>query len=92
MSILIKGMEMPKHSVVVVIEPDGTVSDYRYGTYVGSAVPVPPHGRLIDKDTLEDVVMRLNWTERDMRITRGEFKLIDAVLFEFPTIIEAEEG
>lgn len=44
--------------------------------------------RLIDADALNDVVMRLN-AKGDSGITRSEYKLIDSVLFEFPTI-EAE--
>ena len=54
MSILIEGMEMPKvefGSVIVAIRPDGMVEDVM-GCYVGKAVPVPPHGRLIDADAL----------------------------------------
>lgn len=41
--------------------------------------------RLIDADALDDVVMRLN-AEGDSGITRSEYKLIDSVLFEFPTV------
>ena len=60
MSILIKGMEIPKdYSVIVKIFPDGRVGAFPYvqrfkvdlipGT---QAVSVPPHGRLIDADAL----------------------------------------
>ena len=51
--ILIKGMEMPKkHPVTVTIFPDGisvvkTISGRRF---TATAVPVPPHGDLIDRD------------------------------------------
>ena len=41
--------------------------------------------RLIDADALDEVVLNLN-TNRDFGITRGDYKLIDSVLFEFPTI------
>lgn len=41
--------------------------------------------RLIDADAIDDVVMRLN-AEGDSGITRSEYKLIDSVLFEFPTV------
>lgn len=54
MSIYIEGMEMPKAefgSMIVAIRPDGMVEDVM-GCYVGKAVPVPPHGRLIDADAL----------------------------------------
>lgn len=55
MSILINGMEMPKDkAVAVVIHPDGTA--YTAEMFAGvctkyladcTAIPVPPHGRLI---------------------------------------------
>lgn len=41
--------------------------------------------RLIDSDVLDSVVLDLN-TNRNAGITRGEYKLIDSVLFEFPTV------
>ena len=41
--------------------------------------------RLIDADSLDSVVLRLN-TEENAQITRGEYKLIDSVIFEFPTV------
>ena len=41
--------------------------------------------RLIDADALDDVTMRLNFKE-NWGITRIEYKLIDSVLFEFPTV------
>lgn len=78
MSILIKGMEMPKHAVGVLIQPDGTVLDYRYGTLAGQAVPIPPHGDLIERDEiLKDKVS-------NAYISRFE---IDNA----PTIIEADD-
>lgn len=47
--------------------------------------------RLIDADALDEVVIDLN-LNRDFGITRGEYKLIDSVLFEFPTIEERKKG
>ncbi len=52
MSILIKGMEMPKVPTRVIIFADGRVEDEDDSAYKYSAVPVPPHGRLIDADKL----------------------------------------
>ena len=50
MGVYIKGMEMPKDgSMIFAIRQDGMVEDVM-GCYVGKAVPVPPHGRLIDAD------------------------------------------
>lgn len=40
--------------------------------------------RLIDADALEAVVLRLN--EKNWGITRVDYKLIDRVISEFPTI------
>ena len=41
--------------------------------------------RLIDADALDSVVLRMN-TKENAQITRGEYKLIDSVIFEFPTV------
>lgn len=46
--------------------------------------------RLVDADALDDVVQMLN--EKKWGITIGDYKLIDAVLFEFPTIEERKTG
>lgn len=43
--------------------------------------------RLIDADDLDNVVLRLN--EEGRTITRSEYKTVDSIIFEFPTI-EAE--
>lgn len=61
MSVLIKGMEMPKDkAVAVVIHPDGTA--YTAEMFAGvctkyladcTAVPVPPHGDLINRDAYQ---------------------------------------
>lgn len=40
--------------------------------------------RLIDADELDNVVLKMNEDGAD--ITRGEYKLIDSVLFEFSTV------
>lgn len=53
MSILIKGMEMPKENAIcVVIFPDGEVTSQFGVPHLGTAVPVPPHGELIDLNTV----------------------------------------
>lgn len=63
MSVLIKGMEMPKDGTynIVYIYSDGRVSMPFWGKGMRivsgiTAVPVPPHGRLIDADKLEKAV------------------------------------
>ena len=58
MSILIKNMEMPGTGRYLIVYPDGRVVDTDIDgesqcIIPGSkAVPVPPHGRLIDADAL----------------------------------------
>lgn len=54
MSVLIKGMKMPENGneTIIRIQPNGTILD-QYGHHlIIKAVPVPPHGRLIDVDKL----------------------------------------
>ena len=100
MSILIKGMEMPTRCAECRLSTvhsfqdrplcDVLVEYMSYGEWETKRlddcplVPVPPHGRLIDADALDYVVEKRN-------ITRADYKIIDSVLFEFPTIIPAEE-
>lgn len=63
MSVLIKGMEMPidGNETIIRIRSDGTVLD-QYGHHlVITAVPVPPHGRLIDADVLRDLCDAPHW-------------------------------
>lgn len=53
--VYVKGMEIPRtHPITVEIYPDGTVLSKTVGRMDihGKAVPVPPHGRLIDADIL----------------------------------------
>jgi len=55
--ILIRGIEMPKdRPLIIKISPDGTVymsqGIYGIGHGVATAVPVQPHGDLIDRDAL----------------------------------------
>lgn len=91
MSVLIKGMEMPKcEPLMIRITPDGEVH------YVGAvgqsvkrtkAIEIPPHGRLIDADALTELVETefRNW-EEDYDASQFLGDIEDA-----PTIIEAEE-
>lgn len=88
MSILIKGMEMPKkYPVTVTIFPDGisvvkTISGRRF---TATAVPVPPHGRLIDAD---EFLKRAIGT----KCFRGDYALmLEELVGESTTIIPAEE-
>ena len=88
MSVLIKGMEMPKNGdelLSIDIWPSGKVSINLDSMCkeVGTAVEVPtPHGRLIDADLIYQETMR--YSER----TR---KMVMDMVNALPTIIEAEE-
>ena len=91
MGVYIKGMEMPKRGescLVITITPDGEVYKNVYDAsfrvnQLGEAVPVPPHGRLIDADAFEDFI-RKDWDKNDHWIAD--------VVYSRPTIIPAEEG
>lgn len=53
MSVLIKGLEMPKENAIcIVIFPDGKVTSQFGVPHLGTASPVPLHGRLIEADKL----------------------------------------
>lgn len=45
--------------------------------------------RLIDTDKLDDVVLDLN--QKGWKITRNDYKRIDSILFEFPTVDPPKE-
>lgn len=89
MSILILGMEMPKdREINLRIDEKGEV--YVYGSYpteLHKAVPVPPHGRLIDADAVQDEWYRLNF---DRKITDGTLAYWNMQLSKAPTIIPAD--
>lgn len=96
MSILIKGMKMPKDDEILYIDiyPDGKVCidmDLRC-KQVASAVPVLPHGRLIDADAvfkrLQKQAMSV-WGNGNPRY-QIVLEVMDAIRFA-PTIIPAEE-
>lgn len=92
MSVYIKGMEMPKDcDALLHIRPDGRAVLYPFnGTdepHEFTAVPVPPHGRLIDADALlKKCEFVCDDDDVDVRAVR--YSVID----DAPTIIEAEEG
>lgn len=98
MSILIKGVEMPKGEKAVHLEihSDGTVLMWQMGDsdkVVGKAISIPPHGRLIDADVVMSLAMEdiLMW--EDAGCDRDDYRAFLANYIEdAPTIIEAEEG
>ena len=91
MSILIKGMEMPKAPVLFCIHPDGKVfADLEGGWREYKAIPVPPHGDLVDRAELREIASSL----RDEAVTDQEAYAIRKMWFrlgQMPVYIPAEE-
>ena len=83
MSVLIKGLDMPKDGkyVHLSVRSDGkAITDYtgKWADY--EVVEIPPHGRLIDADRFSTVLMN------------DEYQDAFHILAQTPTIIPAEEG
>lgn len=82
MSVLIKGMEMPKEGTVIAIyKLKGKYYASVHGTELCPIIPIPPHGRLIDADALKIM----------MPTIEDEYLYAREMIEEAPTIIEAEE-
>lgn len=91
MSILIKGVEMPKEgcSHTIYLYADGEVVT---GGRVYKAVPVPPHGRLIDADAVckrIDDNIRKYCTEADGGYCLAEDAMEEVKLAE--TVLEGDK-
>ena len=100
MSVLIKGMEMPEdgETVTLTICADGLVfEEFKEPGDVFHAVPVPPHGRLIDVRRIES---ENNWffdmsrasEEFDEHASTYAYSLIANIVANAPTVIPEEEG
>jgi hypothetical protein len=92
MSILINGMEMPKrgHTITITIVGSGQAYVEYFDcrphieeTIEYEAVPVPPHGDLIDRNELKE-----NCMKEDSFLAELLFRKVSNA----PTIIPAEEG
>ena len=87
MSIIIKGMEMPKTVATIEIHPAGGYACTRYGFEIGKAIELPPHGDLVDRS-------KLGLTDFEIVMCDGNFKQALEMLLkkigDAPTIIEAE--
>lgn len=96
MGVYIKGMEMPQdYAVVVKIFPDGSVGTIPYIQFFkvdliegAQAVPVPPHGDLIDRDAAAEKI----WDDMRFPSNLANAQFFVNELREMPTIIPAEEG
>ena len=86
--ILIRNIEMPPKGQTLVIFPDGTIyvcfNGMRERLAQTKAVPVPPHGDLIDRDALKT---KHHWTDDYYETEYVEVEDIDAA----PVIISASE-
>ena len=104
MSILIEGMEMPKEDeeIIIRISPNGTVmTEYALPITGVKAVPVPPHGRLIDADALKKVVASAKHMDADIYDGRlfysdhlcvgADYDDVCKAIDETPTIIPASK-
>ena len=89
MAILIKGMEMPKNCRQCFYKRSGCPRNkYNQGRPTDCPlVEVKPHGRLIDADALKDVFF---CTEVDGVKTHVATELVNVIIDDAPTIIEAE--
>lgn len=98
MSVLIRGMEMPKgnSTLNVLIYSDGRIFTGHKNDDEYSAVEVPaPYGRLVDADALTKTISEHVYPVTDYFNSRdyGMFWTggIEKAINEQPTIIEAEE-
>ena len=95
MSVLIKGVAMPKdgeHPLWIALHSDGMVeynANKGYGWQMTTAVPVPPHGDLIGREWLIDIALHLMNTAKNDDIYNG-VKWLWQYVIEAPTIIPAE--
>lgn len=90
MSILICGVQYPKKPLTLIIYPDGTVSSV-YDNQHGTAVPVPPHGRLIEESGVLDIVFE--WCpDDDGSVGKdGDLREMLDEIEALPTIIPEEK-
>lgn len=94
MGVYIKGMEMPKEGnwITLRIFPDGQCflydwcgNDFDFKEHL-TAVPVPPHGRLIDADAVFDNLERTGWYDNADR------DIAEDLVLDAPTVIPASKG
>ena len=101
MGVYIKGMEMPTDDMKnIMILADGRVfqfSGYGNPKPLGTAVPVPPHGRLIDADALVSKIQKAldaqgdSWLKSPVRMAERARCVADfRQIKNAPTIIPAE--
>ena len=101
MGVYIEGLEIPRFGYREIrIYPDGKVTERPHPEYpgyeerLGKAVTVPPHGRLVDMDTIEE---RIDSCCNDIDCSKTmcnecAVQIVMNKVFDAPTIIPAEEG
>ena len=103
MSVLIKGMEMPKSCAECRFYGEycwAKGDENRYSKLPCPLVPIPPHGDLIDRDDLSKRLNKLcdrvcQYSKAQRSVMCGACPLGDGFIVvedDAPTIIEAEEG
>ena len=105
MSVLIKGFEKPDHCLrcpvkgiddECLLQSEAANADYEsWEDQMANCpfIPVPPHGRLIDADALEDDDPNVcNSFMRDGYVESCEWGYSHEQIKSAPTIIPAEEG
>ena len=99
MSILINGVSLPpddKMDLVLCIRHNGTVFN-PWGTVLGNAIELPPHGRLGDLDALRRAMYHEAF-ETDSPMQKWDsgcwirYKLFERMEEAAPTIVPAEGG
>ena len=92
MSILIKGIDLPKEGEVTFIAIKGKTAIETYkGVNVGyySATQIPtPHGRIIDEKELKDLYSQMPFNDNEIRFSKND---IYCNLWNIKTILELEE-
>ena len=95
MSILIKGMKMPKDKPIrIVLNPNGQLFiDHGVHFTEYETVELQPHGRLIDAEELSDRLVALadcEWNQTVGTSWSNAYEEVNGFVEDAPTIIEAE--
>ena len=90
--IVIKGMALPKQGMKrLILLPDGEVREICGDEAVmatdARAIELPPHGRLIDAETLKGILSRVP----SKGIRNYFFAEVGQFIDEAPTVVEGEE-
>ena len=95
MSLIIKGLDMPKKSDLELFKENNHIvlGGVCYQLELDQIIEIPtPHGRLIDADLFKEIIKDSvpSWTIGVKIPTYGDMDIMDKIYF-IPTILEAEE-